>query len=297
MKSPASIRARLLNISKQSGEDFQAILTRYAIERFLYRLGASGQRDTFILKGAMLFVAWQGNLHRPTKDLDLLGFGAASPEDVAQRIREIARMPGDDGIAFDPASVVTEIIKEDAEYEGIRAKLVATLDQARIRLQIDVGFGDAVYPEPMTSEFPTVLTQIDPPVVRMYPPEVVIAEKLHAMVVLDIRNSRMKDFYDLWYLAGTRSFDLATLRRALHATFNRRRSPIPTEIPFALTVGFLADDAKTQQWNGFLRRLRLQTGTPSLPEVGESIAGLLKPLFTQSARKGTWHPGGPWLDE
>ncbi len=215
MNSPASIRARLLNVSKQSGEDFQAILTRYAIERFLYRLGASGQRDAFILKGAMLFVAWQGNLHRPTKDLDLLGFGSPSAEDVALRIREIARMPGDDGIVFDPDSVVTEVIKEDAEYEGVRAKLVATLEQARIRMQIDVGFGDAVQPEPRTSEFPTVLKQIEPPILRMYPPEVVIAEKLHAMVVLDIRNSRMKDFFGMWYLARTRSFDLSLLRGAI----------------------------------------------------------------------------------
>ena len=154
MNSPASIRARLLNVSKQAGEDFQAILTRYAIERFLYRLGASEQRESFILKGAMLFVAWQGNLHRRTKDLDLLGFGSSSVEDVARRIREIAATSGDDGIAFDADSVVTEVIKEDAEYEGVRAKLVATLEQAKIRMQIDVGFGDAVQPEPKTGEFP-----------------------------------------------------------------------------------------------------------------------------------------------
>jgi hypothetical protein len=146
----------------------------------------------------MLFVAWQGNLHRPTKDLDLLGFGSASLEDVARRMHEIAGMPGDDGIAFDANSVITEVIKEDAEYEGVRVKLVATLEQAKIRMQIDIGFGDAVQPEPKTTQFPTVLKQIDAPMLRMYPPEVVIAEKLHAMVVLDIRNSRMKDFYDLW---------------------------------------------------------------------------------------------------
>jgi hypothetical protein len=167
--SPASIRARLLNVSKQSGEDFQAILTRYAIERFLYRLGASEQRESFILKGAMLFIAWQGNLHRPTKDLDLLGFGSSSVEDVARRIREIAAMPGDDGIAYDAGSVVTEVIKEDAEYEGVRAKLVATLEQAKIRMQIDVGFGDAVQPEPRTGQFPTVLKQIDAPILRISP--------------------------------------------------------------------------------------------------------------------------------
>jgi hypothetical protein len=163
VNSPASIRARLLNVSKQSGEDFQAMLTRYAIERLLYRLGTSQHRDSFVLKGAMLFIAWQGNLHRPTKDLDLLGFGSASLEDVAWRMREIAGMPGDDGIIFDANSVVTEVIKEDAEYEGVRAKLVATLEQARIGMQIDIGFGDAVQPEPRTSQFPTVLKQLDAP--------------------------------------------------------------------------------------------------------------------------------------
>lgn len=283
LNSPASVRARLLNASKQEGEDFQAILTRYAIERFLYRLGASKQRDSFILKGAMLFVAWNGSLHRPTKDLDLLGFGSSSVDDVARRIREISATPGDDGIVFDPDSVVTELIKEDAEYEGVRAKFIATLEQAKIRVQVDVGFGDAVQPEPKVSEFPTVLKNITPPILRMYPPEVVIAEKLHAMVVLDIRNSRMKDFYDLWYLAKNRSFDSETLRLAVNATFERRRTPVPTDLPFALTEGFLMNEMKIQQWQGFLRRLHLDTNTPSLVEAGQLIANLVEPLFKNSA--------------
>ncbi len=294
MNSPASIRARLLNVSKQAGEDFQAILTRYAIERFLYRLGASEQRESFILKGAMLFVTWQGILHRPTKDLDLLGFGSSSVEDVARRIREIARIPADDGISFDADSVVTDVIKEDAEYEGVRAKLAATLEQAKIRMQIDVGFGDAVQPEPRTGEFPTILKQIDAPLVRMYPPEAVIAEKLHAMVVLDIRNSRMKDFYDLWYLSRTQSFDLLLLRESLEATFERRATPVPTEIPFALTEGFLLNETKTLQWRGFLRRLRLETHTPDLVTVGKQIAEFVSPLLMEGARDRTWHVDRGW---
>jgi predicted nucleotidyltransferase component of viral defense system len=296
MNSAASIRARLLNVSKQSGEDFQAILTRYAIERFLYRLGASEQRDAFILKGAMLFVAWQGNLHRPTKDLDLLGFGSASVQDVARRIREIARMPGDDGIVFEPDSIVTEIIKEDAEYEGVRAKLVATLERARIRMQIDVGFGDAVQLEARTSEFPTVLKLIEPPILRMYPPEVVIAEKLHAMVVLDIRNSRMKDFFDIWYLARTQSFDLPLLRGAIEATFERRGTSVPIEIPFALTEGFLLDETKRQQWRGFLQRLQLEADTPDLMAVGTRIVEFVGPLLTDGTLSRTWHGDKGWHD-
>jgi hypothetical protein len=294
MNSPASIRARLLNVSKQSGEDFQAILTRYSIERFLYRLGVSEQRDAFILKGAMLFVAWQGNLHRPTKDLDLLGFGSPSVVDVAHRIREIARVPGEDGIVFDPNSVVTEIIKEDAEYEGVLAKLVATLEQARIRMQIDVGFGDAVQPAPRTGEFPTILRQIESPILRMYPPEVVIAEKLHAMVVLDIRNSRMKDFFDIWYLARTRPFDLSLVRGAIEATFERRGTPVPTDIPFALTDHFLLDETKRQQWRGFLFRLQLETGTPDLPEVGKEIAQFIGPIFRTGTKTRKWHRDRGW---
>ena len=294
MNSPASIRARLLNVSKQSGEDYQAILTRYAIERFLYRLGASEQRESFILKGAMLFVAWQGNLHRPTKDLDLLGFGSSSVEDVARHIREIAAMPGDDGIAYDADSVVTEVIKEDAEYEGVRAKLVATLEQAKIRMQIDVGFGDAVQPEPKTGEFPTILEQISAPLLRMYPPEAVIAEKLHAMVVLDIRNSRMKDFYDLWYLSRTQSFDLLLLRESLEATFGRRATPLPKEIPFALTEGFLLDETKTLQWRGFLRRLQLEAHAPDLVAVGRSIREFVAPVLTETRKNRTWHGDRGW---
>lgn len=296
MNSPASIRACLLNVSKNSGEDFQAVLTRYAIERFLYRLGASDERDSFILKGAMLFIAWQGNLHRPTKDLDLLGFGQASPEDVSRRIREIVELPGDDGIVFEPDTLVTDVIKEDAEYEGIRARLVARLEQAKIRMQIDVGFGDAVQPSPGMAVFPTILPHVEPPVLRMYPPDVVVAEKLHAMVVLDIRNSRMKDFYDLWYLARTRSFGLATLRQAVANTFERRKTPLPVELPFALTDQFLTDATKLQQWTAFLRRLRLESDTPDLATLGQSVAEFAGPIFWVTSEMSTWKPGGPWHD-
>ena len=294
MNSPASVRARLLNVSKQSGEDFQAILTRYAIERFLYRLGASEQRESFILKGAMLFVAWQGNLHRPTKDLDLLGFGSSSVEDVARRIREIAATSGDDGIAFDADSLVTEVIKEDAEYEGVRAKLVATLEQAKIRMQIDVGFGDAVQPEPRMSQFPTVLKQISAPVLLMYPPEAVIAEKFHAMVVLDIRNSRMKDFYDLWYLSETQTFDSVLLRESLEATFKRRGIPLPTELPFALTEGFLLDETKILQWRGFLHRLQLEAHSPDLVTAGKRIAEFVGPLLMGRTKDQIWRASEGW---
>lgn len=294
MNSAASIRARLLNVSKQTGEDFQTLLNRYAIERFLYRLGVSDQSENFVLKGAMLFAAWQGNLHRPTKDLDLLGFGDSTPDAVADRIRWIAVLPADDGILFDPPSVKAEVIREDAEYEGIRVRLGASLEQARIRLQIDIGFGDAVDPAPVRSAFPAILTQVEPATLRMYPQETVIAEKLQAMVVLDIRNSRMKDFYDLWYLAQTGSFDLSVLRRAAVATFERRRTALPTGLPFSLTGEFLMDDAKNQQWHAFLTRLNLTSGIPDLPQAGKEIADFVYPLFASGDEEATWQKGGPW---
>jgi hypothetical protein len=197
-------------------------------------------------------------------------------------------------MVFDPASVEAETIREDAEYEGVRVKLTALLDQARIRLQIDIGFGDAVEPAPVRSSFPAMLNQMVPPTLRMYPPEVVIAEKLQAMVVLDIRNSRMKDFYDLWYFAGTASFDLGVLRRAVIATFERRRTPLPTGLPFALTLDFLTNDAKQQQWLAFVRRLNLPADTPNLPRAGQEIARFVHPIFAPGDERVRWKPGGPW---
>lgn len=163
-----------------------------------------------------------------------------------------------------------------------------------VPLQIDIGFGDAVTPEPVTIQFPTILERVEEPVLRIYPPEVVIAEKLHAMVVLDIRNSRMKDFYDLWYLARTRRFELPDLTAAIAATFSRRRTPVPAELPFALTTSFLEDVGKVQQWSGFVRRLQLAPENPSLAAIGKEIAEFAAPLFDSSTSMRLWQPGGPW---
>jgi predicted nucleotidyltransferase component of viral defense system len=294
MNSAASVRARLLNLSKQTGEDFQSLLNRYAIERFLYRLGASDQSDDYVLKGAMLFVAWQGNLHRPTKDLDLLGFGDANPDAVAERIRAVVTIPANDGILFDPSSIEAAVIREDDEYEGVRVKLSASLEQARVRLQVDIGFGDVVEPPPARTAYPAILNHVEPPTLRMYPPETVIAEKLQSMVVLDIRNSRMKDFYDLWYLARNWSFQLAVLRRAVFATFERRSTKVPAGIPFALTEEFLTDEGKRQQWVAFVRRLNLPADTPDLRAIGQEIAKFVHPIFAAGEEDATWQPDGSW---
>ena len=290
--SAESIRARLLDLARARREDFQLTLSQYAIERFLYRLGQSGFQDLFVLKGAMLFVLWEGHLHRPTRDLDFLGYGSPDLETIAGIFRQVSAIEADDGIAFDMTDLRVERIKEDADYEGVRLSFLARLAGARIPMQIDVGFGDAASPVPAT--FP-VLLPLDPPQIQAYQRETVIAEKLQAMVVLDIRNSRMKDFFDLWAMCRTWPFDLEPLRKAIVSTFERRSTPLPTKTPFALTDGFLLDAQKTAQWRGFLRRLRLQDETPDLHIVGGELREFLKPVLLADAPQAlTWPAGGPW---
>lgn len=290
--SAESIRARLLALAKSRREDFQPTLSHFAIERLLYRLGQSAHRDQFVLKGALLFVLWKGQLHRPTRDLDLLGYGSPDLDTVASIFREVCRIEADDGITFDTTGLRAERIKEDGDYEAVRLSFLARLAGARIPMQIDVGFGDVVSPVPVT--FPALLP-LAPPHIYAYQRETVIAEKLQAMVVLDIRNSRMKDFFDLWVLCRTWSFELEPLRTAIVSTFERRSTALPTDPPFALTDDFLLDEQKTAQWEGFLRRLRLQEETPDLKTVGGELKAFLAPVLSTDARETfTWPPGGPW---
>lgn len=293
----ASIRARLLALAQSKGEDYQQVLGRYAIERFLYRLGRSPYRDRFALKGATLFTLWTGQTYRPTKDLDLLGRGSSAISEVEQTIRAICEIQEEDGVVFDGASVEGTKIKEDDEYDGVRIKLQAELAGAHIPMQIDIGFGDAVYPEPELASFP-VLLPLEAPLIRAYPREASIAEKFHAMVVLDIRNSRMKDFYDIWFMANTWTFDMASLRKAILASFQRRGSTIPTEVPFALTEEFLNDTQKKQQWAAFVSRLNPEETTPSLEEVGAVLRKFLLPCVTEElltqAGVRLWTPTLSW---
>ncbi len=293
----ASIRARLLSLAQNKGEDYQRVLGRYAIERFLYRLGRSPYRDKFALKGATLFTLWTGHTHRPTKDLDLLGRGSSAIDEVEETIRAICEIQGEDGLVFDSASVEGTKIKEDDEYDGVRIKLLADLAGARIPMQIDIGFGDAVYPEPELASFP-VLLHMEAPLIRAYPREASIAEKFHAMVLLDIRNSRMKDFYDMWLMANTWTFDMWSLRKAIFASFERRGSTIPAGVPFALTNDFLNDPQKKQQWGAFVSRLNPGEAAPSLEEVGAVLRGFLLPCISgeSHAQAGVhlWTPTLSW---
>lgn len=227
----ASVSARLLNLSRESGEDFQFLLLRYAAERFLYRLGESGHRDRYALKGAMLFALWGGSIYRPTRDLDFTGYGSNETEDVLASLREVCTVAvADDGLAFDAGRLTAEPIRDDAEYNGLRVRFQATLGDARIPMRIDIGFGNVIEPAATEVDYPTLLDGPAPRILA-YPHEAVVAEKLHAMVVLGERNSRYKDFYDLHVLARQFPFDGERLARAIAATFeapphaNRRRAP------------------------------------------------------------------------
>jgi hypothetical protein len=294
----ASVRQRLLNRAREQREDFGLLLTRFGTERLLYRLGESEYGAAFILKGAMLFPLWGMDEHRPTRDADLLGFGECSEAHLIDVFRDVCLVAAaDDGLLFDPQSVQAEAIREEMEYGGIRVRLTATLDGARIPLQIDVGFGDAVTPAPEEVDYPTLL-DLPAPHLRAYPRESVVAEKYQAMVHLGMANSRMKDFYDVWMLARLFEFDGATLVRAVERTFERRRTAVPVELPLALTAEFYADPGKAAQWQAFLRRNGLAGEGTSFATVAAAIEGFLMPLCLAiragRRRTTTWPMGGPW---
>jgi len=292
-----SMRARLLERARERQEDFQFTLGRWVTERFLYRLGKSDQREVFVLKGATLFLIWQGKLPRPTRDIDFLGYGSAQIGAVIESIRAVCSIEADDGILFDLAHISGEEIREEAEYDGVRVRVPASLDGARAQIQIDIAFGDAVDPAPVETKFPVML-EMESPRLRAYPPEVVIAEKLQAMVHLGIANSRMKDFFDIWILCHEQGFQMSRLRRAIAATFARRKTELPADRPTALTDAYLKDKTKSGQWTAFLNRMQLPKDLARLDDVGESIAGFLMPVI-ESARAGDddereWSAKGPW---
>lgn len=255
----ASIRARLKQHPDTSKQDFNLTLTRYGLERLLYRLSISEHAPNFLLKGALLFQLWYGQPHRPTRDADMLGFG---PDDVPTLIgvfKTICSVVADDGIVFDPESVTGTQIRKDAGYGGVRIDVRAVLDGARLVLQIDIGFGDAVTPDAQHVIYPTLLADVPAPMLRAYPKATVVAEKLHAVTVLGMTNTRMKDFFDLWVLLRDTTTDDAELQRALEATFARRHTAIPATVPIGLSDAFFEDAMKQVQWRAFLKKNKLET--------------------------------------
>lgn len=295
----ASVRARLLTLAQKRGEDFQLLLTRYANERLLFRLAESPHRGHFILKGAALFTLWTGKAHRATRDLDFLGFGDPSQTHLRAVFSDLLalRVP-DDGVVFEADSLEVGPIREDQEYGGVRILLAARVTSARVRLQIDVGFGDAITPAAEEAAFPPLL-DFPAPRLRAYPRETVIAEKFEAMVQLGIANSRMKDFYDLVILARMFQFDAKLLVRAVSATFDRRKTPLPSDLPLALTPAFYKDTGKLSQWTAFVRRSGARDVTSLADAIGEITRFAAQPLAaaaTGAVWNGTWPAGGPWSD-
>jgi len=294
----ASIHRRLLNGAHERGEDPQFVLQRYAAERFLYRLGESQHREQFVLKGAMLFALRGGSAYRPTRDLDFTGYGSDEIEAVLDRIKDICSVVApDDGMHFDATTLRAEPIREEVEYGGLRVVFAARLGSAQVRMQVDIGFGNAIEPPATDADYPTLL-DAPAPHIRAYPNEAVVAEKLHAMVVLGERNSRYKDFYDLHVLARQFSFYGATLARSIAATFDRRRTPIDTALPAALAPRFFADAARAEQWRAYLTRNVLPGAPADFGSVGERIQAFLGPPWSALAGGrpffDTWPPAGPW---
>lgn len=294
----ASILARLLTLAKTRGDDYSLLLNRFALERLLCRVSLSPHADRFLLKGALLFALWYDDPHRPTRDVDLLGFGPDDADNLIATFRDIAVINLGDGIVFDPESVRADAIREDNTYGGTRINLVARIGSARCALQVDVGFGDAVTPEAATVTYPTLLQNFQAPVLRVYPIYTVIAEKYQTMVMLGQANSRMKDFYDLAVIGRRTELDGATLAGAIAATFARRNTAIPTERPLALTSQFSEDAAKVRQWQAFLNKNRLNADT--LVDTVALLDLLLWPatvaVAVQSGATATWMPEpGKWI--
>jgi hypothetical protein len=261
----ASVRARLLNRAKAERADFNLMLTRYSLERLLYRLSVSPWADQFLLKGALLFDLWFDQPHRPTRDIDLLGFGPSELDHLIEVFQQVCTQPSDDGMIFDQSSVQAAPIRKEANYEGVRVTLIGTLDGARCSVQIDVGYGDAVTPGPELVQFPALLDDIAAPSLRAYPVYTVIAEKYEAIVSLGLANTRMKDYFDLWFLAAYADIDEPILQQAIQATFARRRTEVPKTAPTGLSDAFAASPIKLQQWRAFLSKSKLVA--PDLVEV------------------------------
>jgi len=288
----ASVRAKLLNKARAERADFQILLTRYALERLLYRLSLSDHRDEFVLKGAMLFVAWVADPFRPTRDLDLLGRGDNGSDAIAAVFRHICAQPvADDGVTFDIVGLQVATIADDREYSGVRVRTTAVIAGARVPIQVDVGFGDAVTPQPIEIDYPTLLDH-PAPHLKAYPVETVVAEKFEALVTLGIANTRMKDFYDLWLIAQTFEFRQAVLAQAVLPTFGRRETRLPVGVPVGLTEEFA--ETRSIQWRAFLGRDRMAAAPLALAVTIGDLRGFLMPLVMASDLNHIWPPGGPW---
>ncbi len=294
----ASVHQRLLNVARDSNRPFNELAQYYALERWLYRLARSEYRNQFVLKGALMLLVWDLPVTRPTRDIDLLGRVGNDLENIQRIIASICEVPAeDDGMEFDPGSVETSRIAEDADYEGVRATFDARLGKARLPMQVDIGFSDIVTPGAVPIVYPAILGS-PAPELEGYNRETAIAEKFQAMVKLGELNSRMKDFFDVWMLSRTTGFRGAELAQAIKQTF-RRRGTLLTIEPVCFSGAFAASAAKAVQWQAFIRRGRFADPAPPFAEIVEAVAGFLRPinagLLAGEAWTRTWPEGGPWI--
>ncbi len=293
----ASVRRRLLNNSRERSEDFNLVLTRYATERFLYRLSVSQYADQFVLKGAVLIGIWLAKAYRPTRDIDLMGYGDNAPQRFIPIIQEICVTDVEpDAITYDSRSVRVEPMRGGLELQGLQVRLRAHLENARIDMRIDIGFGDAVVPREIEIALPTIL-EFPQPILKAYPMETVIAEKFEAMIALGYTNSRMKDFYDLWRLARECDFNGELLLSAVEATLEKRKAHISSLPPVALSDDFAVDAEKSKQWHAFLNRIGSAERT-DLKNLVSDLRVFLIPLAAAVKDhlqfRRHWRAGGPW---
>lgn len=296
----ASVQARLRNHARATNRPLQELIQYYAMERFLYRLSTTPHRARLVLKGALMLHVWDAPLARATKDLDFLGRLENSLENLERVVQEVcvARVEPD-GMVFDPTTVKTARIKEDADYAGVRVRFTGILGKARVAMQIDVGFGDVVTPGPTDVTYP-VLLDFPSPTLFGYPRETVVAEKFHAMVYLGTLNSRMKDFYDVWLLARQFAFDGTLLAKAIAATFANRETAVDLT-PSAFSPEFTEQASTVAQWRAFRRKLANPDCPETLAEIVPLLVAFLLPIAhacaTGASFEGHWSAGGPWLSE
>ena len=270
----ASVKARLLTMSREQGRAFDLLLVRFALERLLFRLSCSAHRDNYVLKGGMLVTQWLEHDNRETRDIDFLGFGPADEASIKAIFAEIMTIESEDGLVFDIDALTASLIREEMEYGGIRLKTVACLERTRIPITLDIGFGDALADATQSMDYPSLLN-MDRPRIRSYPPEAVIAEKFQAVVALGLANGRMKDFYDLWAVPGSMPIEAEALDAAIAATFERRETPIPKERPMGLSGAMANDPAARQRWKAYIVSLELPT--VELGKVIDEIWTTLEP--------------------
>jgi predicted nucleotidyltransferase component of viral defense system len=273
----ASVQARLLSIAKAEGRDYGQVLTKFALERLLYRLSQSTHADSFLLKGALLFDLWFDVPLRPTRDIDLLGFGLAELPHVIGVFEELCQIDVEDAMVFTADSIKAEEIRKEANYAGIRVSMVGLLGKARTSIQVDIGYGDAVTPAPESATYPVLLDDFPAPQLRVYPRYTVVAEKVETLVTLGIANTRMKDYFDLWVLHKKGQFDPEILRAAIAATFERRERNKPNGLPVGLSDEFATDVQKLRQWQAFVKKNQLEH--TELAVVVQTLRDWLTPLL------------------